>query len=87
MTNEQKQDADQSGGTVQEGFSSDELGQQSSYDDATTMQRQIQRGDETKGDPNQRDHAGATDFKDTEEGRTDRDTGRSNPAGKQSEAS
>ncbi len=74
MISEEKQDADQSGTASQDGFSSDELGQQSIYDDATTLQSQIKRGDETKGDPNARDHAGTTAAQDTEEGRTDRDT-------------
>lgn len=74
MANEQKQDADRPESTEREGFSTNQLGQQSSYDDATTIQSQIQRGDETKGDADARDTAGATEFKNTPEGRTDRDT-------------
>lgn len=57
-----------------DGFTAGELGAASSYDDATQMAQQMRRGDESKGDPDSRDTAGATSFKDTEEGRTDRDT-------------
>lgn len=55
-------------------LSADELGAQSSYEDSTEMMRRMQRGDESKGDADARDTAGATAFKDTNEGRTDRDT-------------
>ena len=34
------------------------LGSQSPYDDAAETQRRVQRGDESKGDPNERDQAG-----------------------------
>lgn len=57
-----------------EGFTAEELGEQSIYDDATDMQRQMLRGDETKGDPNNRDTAGTTGIKDTNEARQDQDT-------------
>lgn len=56
--------------------SADELGEQSAYQGPTEMQQQILRGDETKGDPNARDTAGATDINDTTQGREDRDTAR-----------
>lgn len=73
--NKQKQSGDMdSTGTEREGFSADELGQASIYDDPTQIAQQMQRGDESQGDPNARATAGATDFKDTEEGRTDKDT-------------
>lgn len=73
--NRQKQSGDKdTTGAEREGFSADELGQASIYDDPTQIAQQMQRGDESKGDPNARDTAGATDFKDMEEGRTDRDT-------------
>lgn len=58
----------------QEGFTAEELGEASIYDDATQMAQQMRRGDESKGDPNERDIAGTTHFKDMEEGRTDKDT-------------
>ncbi len=57
-----------------EGFTAEELGEASIYDDATQIAQQMRRGDETQGDPNSRDIAGVAAFKDTEEGRTDRDT-------------
>ena len=57
-----------------EGFTPDELGEQSIYEGETEMQSRILRGDEAKADPSTRDVAGATDVKDTDAGRTDRDT-------------
>ncbi len=58
----------------QDNFNAEELGEQSIYEDTTDMLRQMSRGDETKGDPDSRDAAGARHPKDTEEGRQDRDT-------------
>ena len=68
-----------------EGFSLDEIedgldrptreeiagitGESSSHQDADTTIRQLRRKDETKGDPDARDAAGATDFEDTPHGR------------------
>jgi hypothetical protein len=52
----------------------EEIGEQSSYEGETEAQSRILRGDETKGDPDARDVAGATAVADTEEERTDRDT-------------
>ena len=40
-----------------------------SHRDADGVMRQSLRGDETKGDPDKRDVAGATDFEDTPHGR------------------
>ena len=57
-----------------EGYDAGELGKQSIYEGETEMQSRMLRGDESKGDPAARDVAGATNEKDTEEGRTDRDT-------------
>jgi len=34
------------------------VGSQSPYDDAAETQRRVQRGDESKGDPDERDEAG-----------------------------
>jgi len=42
---------------------------EASHRDADGILRQTLRGDETKGDPDSRDVAGATDFKDTPHGR------------------
>ncbi len=73
--NQQKQDGDKdSTQTQSEGFSADKLGQASIYDDATQIAQRIQRGEESQGDSDARGTAGATAFKDTEEGRTDKDT-------------
>ena len=75
IQNQQKQDGDkESTETQNEGFSADKLGQASIYDDATQIAQQMQRGDESQGDPDARSTAGATAFRDTEEGRTDKDT-------------
>lgn len=51
-----------------------EIGEQSIYEGETEMQSRILRGDESQGDPDSRDVAGATAVRDTEEERTDRDT-------------
>jgi hypothetical protein len=42
---------------------------EASHRDPDGILRQTLRGDETKGDPNNRDVAGATDFEDTPHGR------------------
>ena len=42
---------------------------EASHRDADGVLRQTLRGDETKGDPDERDVAGATDFEDTPHGR------------------
>ena len=67
-----------------EGFSQDEMSEgldrpgreeikditdEASHRDADGVLRQTLRGDETKGNPDARDVAGATDFKDTPHGR------------------
>jgi hypothetical protein len=73
--NEQKQDADKGAANPErEGLTADELGKQSSYDDSTTLQSQMLRGDETKGDADGRDVAGTTRQSDTHEARSDQDT-------------
>lgn len=73
--NRQKQSGDMDTTDAQaEGFSADELGAASIYDDPTQIAQQMRRGDETKGDPNARDAAGATAVKDTQQGRADQDT-------------
>jgi hypothetical protein len=79
--NEQKQDADKAAENPERaGLTADELGKQSSYDDATVMQSRMLRGDETKGDPDVRDVAGTTARADTHEARTDQDTRPGNTA-------
>jgi hypothetical protein len=59
--NRQKQDADKDRDpeTVeQEGFTAEELGEASAYDATTEIAQMIRRGDETEGDPNDRDVVG-----------------------------
>lgn len=71
----QKQSLDKDTTDTQlEGFSADELGAASIYDDPTQIAQQMRRGDESQPNPNDRDLVGATTFKDTNEGREDRDT-------------
>ena len=55
------------------GWSAEELGEQSTYDGTTEITRRLRRGDETKGDPDARDVAGAIPEKDTPHGREARD--------------
>ena len=72
---QQKQEGDEdTTGTARDGFTADELGAASIYDDPTQIAQQMRRGDESQGDPNARDAVGTTDFKDWEDGRQDRDT-------------
>jgi len=56
-----------------EGWSAEELGEQSTYEDTTEISRRLRRGDETVGDPNSRDVAGVIPGKDTPHGREARD--------------
>jgi hypothetical protein len=56
-----------------EGWSAEELGDESSYEGTTEISRRLRRGNENAGDPNLRDVAGAVPKKDTPEGREARD--------------
>jgi hypothetical protein len=56
-----------------EGWSAEDLGEESSYEDTTEIARRLRRGDETVGDPDARDLAGAIPEKDTPHGREARD--------------
>ncbi len=61
--NQQKQEADEDKDpqTVRrDGFTAEELGEESAYDSTTEMAQMMRRGDESKGDPNDRDVVGAT---------------------------
>ena len=55
------------------GWSAEDLGEQSSYEGTTEMSRRLRRGDETAGNPDARDVAGAVPDKDTPHGREGRD--------------
>jgi hypothetical protein len=57
-----------------EGWNAEELGEESSYEGTTEISRRLRRGNESAGDPNSRDVAGAVPKKDTPEGREARDT-------------
>ncbi len=54
------------------GRTAETLGEESSYEGQTEMRRRIRRGDETEGDPDARDIAGAPSVGETPEGREDR---------------
>ena len=56
-------------GPKREGWSAEDLGEQSSYEGTTEMSRRLRRGNETAGDPNERDVAGAIPKEDTSQGR------------------
>lgn len=61
--NKQKQEADEDSdpkNVEQDGFTAEELGAASAYTDSTEMAQQMRRGDESKGDPNDRDAVGAS---------------------------
>jgi len=53
-------------------ISSEEIAEQASKPDHDQIFRQPLRGDETKGDPDDRDVAGAVDHEDTPHGREER---------------
>ena len=57
-----------------EGWNAEELGEQSSYEGVTEISRRLRRGDETRGDPDARDVAGATPDEDSPNEREVRDT-------------
>lgn len=57
----EKQNADRDEADQQvnrDGFTAEEIGEQSAYDDETEAARRLRRGDESKGDPDERDVAG-----------------------------
>ena len=65
-SNEQKQNADRDRKAQQverNGFTAEEIGEESSYEDETETAQRMRRGDETKGDPDERDVVGAVKSK------------------------
>ena len=62
-----------------EGWSAEELGEQSSYEGTTEISRRLRRGDETVGDADQRDVAGVIPEEDTPHGREARAAPRKSP--------
>ena len=70
MTNESKKtvekqnaDLDRAAQKIARGgfTASEAIGEESSYEDETETARRMRRGDETKGDPDERDAAGAVE--------------------------
>ncbi len=57
-----------------QGWNADELAEQASQQDEDAIQRQIKRGDETKGNADDRDDAGTVDNDDTAQGREEKKT-------------
>lgn len=53
-------------------LTAEEIARQGAKTDHDEIQRQMLRGDETKGDPDERDHAGALEHEDTPHGREER---------------
>src|SRR5918995_445735 len=62
-----------------EGWSAEELGEQSSYEGTTEISRRLRRGDESVGDADQRDVAGVIPEEDTPHGREARAAPRKSP--------
>lgn len=61
--NKQKQEADEDKdpqNVEMEGFNAEELGEASAYDSTTEMAQMMRRGDESKGDADERDVVGST---------------------------
>ncbi len=61
--NKQKQEADEDKdpqNVEMEGFNAKELGEASAYDSTTEMAQMMRRGDESKGDADERDVVGST---------------------------
>lgn len=61
--NNQKQEADEDkapSNVERDGYTAEELGEASAYNDSTEMAQQMRRGDESQGDPNKRDVVGAS---------------------------
>ena len=56
-------------GPKREGWSAEDLGEESSYEGTTEMSQRLRRGNETVGDPDERDVAGAIPKEDTPQGR------------------
>jgi hypothetical protein len=52
-----------------ENWNTEKLGDEASQKDEDEIQRQTLRGDETKGNPDNRDHAGSVETDETPQGR------------------
>lgn len=63
-----------------EGWSAEDLGEESSYEGTTEISRRLRRADESVGDPDKRDVAGGVPEKDLPHGREVRRKPRRSPA-------
>ena len=64
---EQKQNADRDRAAQKikrNGFTAEKIGEESAYEDETETAQRMRRGDETKGDPDERDVVGAVKSED-----------------------
>lgn len=68
------QNSDNKADPVEDDFSSSDIAEEGSLNDQDDVQRQMLRGDESKGDPDQRDNAGAPDHDETPHGYADTKT-------------
>ena len=66
---ESKKDLQEIEKDQREGWSIKEVAEQGSQSDTDEIQRQTLRGDESQGNPDNRDYAGSSDSKDTPQGR------------------
>jgi hypothetical protein len=60
--------------TVRDGWSAEEIIEEGSYTMSDEIQREVARGDETKGDPDDRDVVGSSPSIDTPQGREEAKT-------------
>lgn len=65
-----------------EGWSAQDLGEESSYEGTTEIDRRLRRGDESAGDPDERDVAGVIPEHETPHGREARQRSLNSPQNK-----
>ena len=65
----QKQDENKVPDVARENWNTEELTEESANEGSDETVRRVLRGEEEKGNPNDRDVAGASDFEDTPQGR------------------
>jgi hypothetical protein len=77
-----KKDLTPSDNQSREGWEIQKLSDEASQKDEDEIQRQILRGDESKGDPDKRDHAGRVNSNETPQGREETKTDEAEKANK-----
>ncbi len=70
----QKQDEEKTSNVERDGWDAETLSEESSNKDSDEILREIRRGDETKGDANERDIAGRVNSNETWQGREEAQT-------------